>query len=234
MSICASFVIVSCFIFLIAPLSYLCIVASFIFNCSATYNNKLRDRRPVSEHTSQKISNSLKIFYNKKRTTVYRECKLCGGKFEVPRLKNGRLSTKLYCSDACRSKNTSDNNKRLNTGGFKEGSVKNYKYGRYKGIYCDSSWELAFIIYYSDKGCKIIRNTSSREYILNGKKRRFYPDFIMDNKFYEIKGIINEESKAKSEYNKDVIFLYKNDMKPILEYVISKYGKNFTKLYDKN
>ena len=34
----------------------------------------------------------------------------------------------------------------ISYGGYREGSARNYKYGYYGGILCDSSWELAFLL----------------------------------------------------------------------------------------
>ena len=67
----------------------------------------------------------------------------------------------------------------------------------------------------------------------NIKEYNYYPDFKIDDKFYEIKGIKSKNSLAKQKYNKDVIFLYKNDIKFYINYVINKYGKHFIDLYDK-
>ena len=39
------------------------------------------------------------------------------------------------------------------------------------------------------------------------------------------------KNKAKKEQVKDVIFLDNKDIKPIIEYVISKYGKDYISLY---
>lgn len=42
-------------------------------------------------------------------------------------------------------------------GGYRKGSGVG-KSGWYNGIYCDSSWELAYVIYHIDNNLPIIRN----------------------------------------------------------------------------
>lgn len=117
-------------------------------------------------------------------------------------------------------------------GGLRRGSGKGKK-GWYKGIFCDSSWELAFVIWNLDNNKNINRCTERRKYIYNGEEHIYIPDFVIDNNLYEIKGYITKQWLAKHEYNKDIKVLYFEDIKPYLDYVISKYGEDFTKLYDK-
>lgn len=120
------------------------------------------------------------------------------------------------------------------TGGFREQCVKNYKHGWYQGIYCDSSWELAYILYCLDNDIKIERNTDYLTYIdSDNHVHKFYPDFLIDGSvLVEIKGMQDKFHSLKSEQNPNVRFLYKDDMKPILHYVKSKYGKDFVNLLE--
>lgn len=199
--------------------------------------------RIQTEKTKNKIKKSIKHFniLNKKaKNAKYDKCVICGKEFELKAYlrKNGKLiySHSKTCSKECHSKLLSIKNKEANNGGYREGSFcSKYKYGKYKSIKCDSSWELAFVVWNIEHGQQIKRCQEIRKYILNGIERKFYPDFLVNDKdIYEIKGIINEESNAKQEFNKDVKFLYAKEMKPYLDYCINKYGKNFTEvLYEK-
>lgn len=117
-------------------------------------------------------------------------------------------------------------------GGVRPGAGRGIS-GRYKGIWCDSTWELAFVIYNIDKGIIIKRVKEGRKYEYKGKYYLYYPDFIVEDKIYEIKGYMTEKDYSKREQNPDVIFLFESDLFPILNYVINKYGKDFYKLYDK-
>ena len=168
-------------------------------------------------------------------------CLMCGKEF-MPNYVLTKLGYKIsihhkYCSKECLNEFKKQNriliNKKYRLGGFKESSVKNYKSGWYHGIHCDSSWELAFIIYNEEHNIKVERCKEVRSYILENKEYKYYPDFIINNEIYEIKGIKSKNSDAKQLYNPDIIFLFRKDMKKYLDYVIEKYGNNFIDLYDK-
>ena len=204
-------------------------------SCAASYNNKKRGAR--SEETKRKISESVRKYVIKKQKAhenkiVYRICENCGMKFEVKRNSKNRLSIAKFCSNNCRSKYLSNINKVLGSGGFREGSVKNYKSGWFNGIHCDSSWELAFLLWHRDHNIVVKRCEEVRCYVLNNIKHKYFPDFVVENKIYEIKGINDEINKAKQQYNQDIIFLYKNDIQMYIDYAKTTYG-NFINCYDK-
>lgn len=121
--------------------------------------------------------------------------------------------------------------KELNYGGYIPGSGRGKK-GWYNGFFCDSSWELAYVIYCLEHDFDIRRNTEKRYYIHEGKTKTYIPDFIVDGVVTEVKGYKSEQWEAKHTANPDVVVLYEEEMKPFLSYVISKYGKNFVKLYE--
>jgi len=106
------------------------------------------------------------------------------------------------------------------------------KKGWYKGFWCDSSWELAYVIYCLDHNLSIVRNTTKRQYLWNGQVKNYYPDFLVENKLTEIKGYSSPQWEAKLRDNPDVKVLYRDDMLPILRYIINKYGKDYTNLYE--
>ena len=117
-------------------------------------------------------------------------------------------------------------------GGLREGSGRGKK-GWYKGIFCDSSWELAFVIYHIDHNIPIKRCEEKRPYEYKGITHYYVPDFIVNDKIIEIKGFNTEQWQIKMLNNKDVTVLYEEDMKPYFEYVENKYGKNYIEMYDK-
>jgi hypothetical protein len=123
--------------------------------------------------------------------------------------------------------------KKRNFGGYVRGSGRGKK-GWYKGIFCDSSWELAYVIFCMEHNISIKRNTEKRSYVWKGKKLNYIPDFIVENKLIEIKGWQTLKWKAKIKYNPDITVLYENDLKNVFSYVIDKYGKNFIILYEGN
>ena len=116
-------------------------------------------------------------------------------------------------------------------GGYREGSGRGKK-GWYKEIWCDSSWELAYVIFCLDNGIPIKRNTTKRNYLWRGEPHIYIPDFIVNGDVVEVKGYETEQWKCKLESNRDVIVIGKKEIKPYLEYVVNKYGKDFIKMYD--
>jgi hypothetical protein len=119
---------------------------------------------------------------------------------------------------------------KLNNGGLRLGSGRGKK-GWYKGIFCDSSWELAFVIYHMDNNIPLEKCKEIRWYNWEGKLKRYYPDFVVNGKIIEIKGYTTKQWEAKLEANPDIAVLYEKDLKPYIEYAILKYGKDFVRIY---
>lgn len=121
---------------------------------------------------------------------------------------------------------------KLNNGGYREGSGRGKK-GWYKGIFCDSSWELAFVIYHIDNNIDIKRNIIKYKYFFEGKEFNYIPDFIVENETIEIKGYWTEKNKEKiKQCSVPIKIIGKKEIKFYIEYVVEKYGKNFIDLYE--
>lgn len=116
-------------------------------------------------------------------------------------------------------------------GGYVRGSGRGKK-GWYQNFFCDSSWELAYVIYCLDHNISIKRNTEKRKYEWNGKIKNYIPDFIVNNELVEIKGFKTNEWMAKLQANPDIKVLYEPDLQTIIKYVVDKYGKDYVKLYE--
>lgn len=120
-----------------------------------------------------------------------------------------------------------------NAGGYRHGSGRGHK-GTYNGIYCDSAWELAYLVYCLKNNIKVCRCTERRIYIFENKKHIYIPDFLVNNTIIEIKGYKSKQWDAKFEQNPDVKVLYWDDIKPMYDYCVNEYGKEFWKvLYNK-
>ena len=188
--------------------------------------------RHHSEETKKKISEGVKssenfIKNNNKNRVSYKgmiykknkeyKCLHCGKYF---------LRTKLnrsykYCSEECKIKHLE------NIGGYRKGSGRG-KHGYYKGFYCDSTWELCFLIYHLDNNLYIERCKEKRKYIFENKEHKYYPDFKTDQGLIEIKGFKTKQSEAKHIQNPDIILLTENDIKFYISYVKEKYQvKNY-------
>jgi len=118
-------------------------------------------------------------------------------------------------------------------GGYVQGSGRGKK-GWYKGYFCDSSWELAFVIYCIDHDIQFIRNTGKFPYTFNGKIKNYIPDFIMpDGSYVEVKGYYTKEVDAKiTQFPHVLKVISKNEIKEYIEYVVKTYGKNYISLYE--
>lgn len=108
----------------------------------------------------------------------------------------------------------------------------NNRRGSYKGYWCDSSWELAYVIYCLDHNISITRNIEYFPYIFEENERSYFPDFYLPELclYVEIKGYMNDRSLCKIQQfpsDKKIVVLQDKEMQPILEYVINKYGKDY-------
>lgn len=123
-------------------------------------------------------------------------------------------------------------------GGLRKGSGRGKK-GWYKNYFCDSTWELAWVIYHIENKIIFRRNYEAFEYVFNGEIKKYYPDFIIENMYYEIKGrrnyndLDNQTREKIKQFKGNLTVLLQEEMKQYLNYVTSKYGKDFHKLYDK-
>ena len=195
-------------------------------HCATIYGNTHRPKRSAEskKKTSISVKNSIKCQIAAERSRKIYHCKYCNKEFSISDIRD--INGRLYCSKECKHKYLSEH-----TGGYREGSGRG-KQGWYKGIHCDSSWELAYLVYHLDHNLYIERCKEKRYYVWNNKQHTYYPDFITDDGIIEIKGYSTDQWKSKEEQNSDVKVLYKNEIKPYLDYVTNTYGTDFIKLYD--
>lgn len=195
-------------------------------HCATIYGNTHRPKRSAEskKKTSISVKNSIKCQIAAEHSRKIYHCKQCNKEFFISDIRD--ISGRLYCSKECKHKYLSEH-----TGGYREGSGRG-KQGWYKGIHCDSSWELAYLVYHLDHNLYIERCKEKRQYVWNNKQHTYYPDFITNDGIIEIKGYSTDQWKSKEEQNPDVIVLYKDDMKLYLDYVTNTYGTDFIKLYD--
>lgn len=150
-------------------------------------------------------------------------CKQNPNAIEVPKHAVSE-ETKKRISETCKKHNLS--------GGYRKGSGRGKK-GTYKGYYCDSSWELAYVIYNLDHNISFVRNEQLFPYIFENKKHNYKPDFIEGDTYVEIKGYFTDQVKAKEiAFPFKLKYLDKNTIKPYLDYVEKTYGSDFIRLYE--
>lgn len=106
------------------------------------------------------------------------------------------------------------------------------KKGWYNGIWCDSSWELALVLYCINNSMPIERAKIELSYEHEGKVKSYFPDFLVNGVLTEVKGRPDERWEYKKLYNPDVDVYDEDRMSPILSWVREKFGRDFTNLYD--
>lgn len=116
--------------------------------------------------------------------------------------------------------------------GFREKSGWG-KQGWYKGYWCQSSYELAFVVYHLDHGIQFERNREGFPYTIKDTTHKYYPDFKLGDGYIEVKGFLRESDKEKfKQFPLKLTVLFLEDMNYIFEYVHRKYGKKFIELYE--
>ena len=190
-------------------------------------SRKCSNKRIFSDETKSKMSKSLKISPLRyqpndkgKIKLIEFTCQFCGELGFDSRYKKNR-KYHLDCAKKC-------------GGGIRKGSSRG-RSGWYKGYWCDSSYELAFLIYNIENNIKIERNKEGFEYEYKNEKHLFYPDFLVNGEYVEIKNFRSELTDCKIRFFPcEIKVIYNGEIKPYLDYSKNKYGKDFIKLYEKN
>ena len=199
-------------------------------SCGNGHNHSIEWKENISKALKGNIPKN-KGCKNPKKNACAVLCKDCGKKIKPNR------------SGFCKKcwMNSEEYKERLSkslkgkTGGYKEGSVKNYRSGRYNNIWFYCSWELAFYLYHVENNISIERNTESFEYVFNNENRNYIPDFIVNENYIEIKGLRYEGVQEKIDQfpkNKKLIMIEgKKEIRKYLDYVEKKYGSRFWEIF---
>lgn len=193
----------------------------------AAKNVSMETRRQVIK----KLVQTRRLFGLYKRAKPKRRfCEACGKPIIDVQFKHSK-----YCSVDCRvSKRHEKLSHAAKTTGFAgyNEAYKKAKRGWYKGFWCGSSWELAFLLWALDHKLNIKRCDKVLKYEFEGKLRRYYPDFEIDDIIYEIKGYEDKFAKAKQQAFPNVVVLKYAEMKDKIEYVKNTYGNEFVNLLE--
>ena len=158
---------------------------------------------------------------------------LPGGKKEFYKNVSIKRENTINSYEGGREKFYSDRQKNIN---------KFRKY-LYNNIRFDSSWELIYYIYCKDHNINIKRCEDEHyEYFYNNKKYLYYPDFIVNGEFIDIKGdhYLNDDGSLRKVYknqnldklkckykcmiDNNVKLLSSEDLKKEFEYCKEKFG----------
>ena len=99
---------------------------------------------------------------------------------------------------------------------------------------CDSTYELAFVVWALDHEIPFERNLEFFPYEYQGRLLRWMPDFrLADGTHTEIKGYLTDQARAKVEYflRPLQVFTRKN-LERMFDYVYHRYGSNLLALYE--
>jgi len=207
---------------------------------SRNHTEETKKKQSKSAKNSEKVQKTCRINFSKSKTynkrmteeeKILKICPICKKEFRVYPSDNKRI----FCSKECYKKDINlEFHKSGGTGGIREGSGRS-KSGWYKGYYCGSSYELAWVIYNIDHKIKFERNYEGFDYVFEGEEHKYYPDFIQGDVYYEIKGFKRKNDDAKFKYFPYKLkVLFKKDLKEVFQYVTKNYGKDFIKLYEGN
>lgn len=155
-----------------------------------------------------------------------RRCEVCST--AMPKYRGVGNNTPKTCSKVCASTLRSATLRRVlpgKCGGKRHGSGRG-KQGYYQGIWCDSTYELAYLIYCLDHGIAIKRYSGYFEYEdTQGVRRKYYPDFEVNGEIVEIKGYVTDNVLRKVEsVDRPIRLLTKDLLAPVFEYVTAKTG----------
>lgn len=199
---------------------------------SRKFSNEAIAKKSFSAKNSKKVKKAIELRKNK---SIVKTCPICHKDFLVW---NYAKDKRIFCSKQC-YKHT-DAKKYIKykkpVGGYRKHSG-NGIYGYYKGNYCASSWELAYIIYLLDNNIPFKRCKERFPYIKKDGKKSFYiPDFEVGEKIVEIKGpqdIHWNEKLRDFPFKQKLTVLTKKDIIPLIEDIKEKYKvKNIFDLYE--
>lgn len=109
------------------------------------------------------------------------------------------------------------------------------KTGYYDGIWCDSSWELAYLLYCKLHGIRVRRNKDGFNYLWQEETHKYFPDFYLEDtgEYVEVKGYLSDRDQQKLlQFSGKLLVVGAKEMQPILAEVIQVYGKDFFNLYE--
>ena len=104
------------------------------------------------------------------------------------------------------------------TGGIREGSGRGFK-SWYNSpiaglVYLRSTYELEYAKYLDSEGIQWKQNDRFFEYVYEGRKHKYYPDFylVKDDLYVEIKGFKTKKDEAKWGSVSNLKILFKKDL----------------------
>ena len=139
-------------------------------------------------------------------------------------------------AEAARRKKISESMKKNpEAGGRRIGSGRGKK-GWYKGLFCDSTYELVYIIYNLDHNIEFKKCNRIYTYEYQGEMHKYYPDFeLPDGSIVETKGYHSEvvDLKTAAVTDRPIRVLFEKDLQYAFDWVKQNYTySNLSDLYE--
>ena len=192
---------------------------------SRTFTEESKLKKSISAKNSEKV---LKENKSRVKKLGSKMCPIC---FKTFNLKSSKPNQKT-CSKECSYKYISLTTKGK-TGGYREGSGRSHS-GYYKDIYCGSTYELVWVMYNLHHNNPFKRFEG---YILYNDSKKYYPDFIINNTIYEIKGFftqtVEDKCQAAIKQGYEIKVLYKEDLNVMFDWFKEIYpNKKLKDMYE--
>lgn len=194
--------------------------------CSNTPGAKAKRTWSKEKKEAQSLAVKESPYHKNRYRRPIRTCVICGEEFTAKR------EDQKFCSIECFKQDTKGEFRKKPPGGYREGSGR-AKTGYYKGIYCGSTYELAWAIYQLDHNIPFERFP----YTLYKDDKVYVPDFFQDGKIIEIKGYHSDNVEKQKEVARangfEMIIKYKDDLKKEFEWCAKNYTYKYLQdLYD--
>jgi len=189
---------------------------------SRIFSEETLNKKSISAKNSEKVKIANKNI-GLRTIRVLKKCKWCENTWHAT-IKN----TRTCCSRECRDKHC---------GGYRRGSGRS-KHGYYKGIRCDSTYELVWVIYRLDHKLEVKRYEGA---IIYNNRHMYFPDFLDDNTVIEIKGFLTDKTKETMKQKQEATenlgykfkMLFKEDLQTEFDWVKTHYEYDkLEQLYD--
>ena len=206
-------------------------------SCAHTQTHSKETKLKISLNMKNSINYNFMVESIRKRQPpkILWKCPVCDNEILlIP----SEAKQRKYCSTLCYKQDHEGDKKycTLYRPGPENKGGRNSHKGYYKGIWCDSTFELVWVIYNLEHNIPFERNIDAFQYIAaDGKSHNYYPDFkLSDNHYVETKNYLKDNDQYKiNQFPHTLTILFEKDLKTQFDYVYQKYGKNLISLYDK-
>jgi len=182
-------------------------------------HKKINHSHEKTDAQKQKISKSIKA--RNELNLIYKNCYQCGEEFV------SSTTNAFCCSPKCSIKYSKSKKPKIKKplGGYRERSGRGAM-GYFENIFCNSTYEAAFIHHCKKNNLKIERNVIGFPYPdENGENRNYFPDFIVENEYVEVKGYMSKRDELKiSNFPHKIKVIGKTDVLPMIKELKNDYN----------